>query len=291
MRKWTRRAVIATGGLLGGGLALGMGGFAFAPNRLTVGRERAPARLTTWIQIAPDGMVTAIVPHCEMGQGTHTALAMMLADELDADWSLVRVEEAPAEGDFANGYLVRAFLPALASVPSFLERGLDYGTFKLTEILGLQVTGGSSSVRGTGQHGMRVAGAAARAMLIDAAAQRFGVSPSECTAKASTVLHAASGRSASYGELAAAAALLDPPAHPLPKPRDAWAIMGKRTPRLDIPSKVDGSATYGIDVSLPGMLYATIAAAPVFGARLASLDTAPADALPGVKKVVRLDDA
>jgi isoquinoline 1-oxidoreductase subunit beta len=291
MRKWTRRAVIATGGLLGGGLALGVGGFAFAPNRLTVGRKRAPARLTTWIQITPDGVVTAIVPHSEMGQGTHTALAMMLADELEADWSRVRVEEAPAEDDFANGYLVRAFLPALASVPSFLERGLDYGTFKLTEILGLQVTGGSSSVRGTGQHGMRVAGAAAREMLIDAAAQRFGVSPSECTAKASTVVHAASGRSASYGELAADAALREPPVHPRLKPREAWSIMGKPTPRLDIPSKVDGSAAYGIDIALPGMLYATIAAAPVFGAKLASVDTAAAEALPGVKKVVRLDGA
>jgi isoquinoline 1-oxidoreductase subunit beta len=295
MGKWTRRAVIASGGLLGGGLVLGVAGFTFAPNRLSVGRrdpelEGSP-QLNTWIRIAPDGTATALVPHCEMGQGAHTALAMMLADELDADWSLVRVEEAPAEGAFANGYLARAFVPALASVPGFLERGIDYGTFKLTELIGLQVTGGSSSVRGTGHYGMRVAGAAARAMLIDAAAQRWAVDPAQCKASASRVVHEASGRSAGYGELAADAARLDPPAHPRLKTRDEWSIAGRPIPRLDIPSKVDGSASFGIDVQLPDMLYATIAAAPVFGARLASVDASVAAGLPGVKKVVQLEDA
>lgn len=112
MGKWTRRAVIATGGLVGGGLALGIAGIAFAPNRLgVVPKDEGDAlRLTTWIRLAPDSTVTVIVPHCEMGQGVHTALAMMLAEELEADWNLVRVEEAPAEDDFANGYVVRAFV-------------------------------------------------------------------------------------------------------------------------------------------------------------------------------------
>ncbi len=295
MGKWTRRAVIASGGLLGGGLVLGVAGFTFAPNRLTVGRkapsDAGPAHLNTWVRIAPDGMATALVPHCEMGQGAHTALAMMLADELDADWSLVRVEEAPAESPFANGYLARAFVPALASVPGFLERGVDYGTFKLTAMIGLQVTGGSSSVRGTGHHGMRVAGAAARAMLIEAAARRWAVDPAQCKASASRVVHEASGRSAGYGELASDAARLDPPVHPRLKTRDEWSIVGRPTPRLDVPSKVDGSATFGIDVQLPGMLYATIAAAPVFGAKLASVDASAATGLPGVQKVVQLEDA
>ena len=296
MGKWTRRAVIASGGLLGGGLVLGVAGFTFAPNRLSVGRRESkggadPARLTTWVQIAPDGTVTALVPHCEMGQGAHTALAMMLAEELDADWSRVRVQEAPAEGAFANGYLARAFVPALASVPSFLERGVDYGTFKLTELIGLQVTGGSSSVRGTGHHGMRVAGAAAKAMLVEAAARRWSVDPAQCKASASRVVHDASGRSAAYGELAAEAARLDPPVHPRLKTRDEWSIVGRATPRLDIPSKVDGSASFGIDVALPDMLYATIAAAPVFGAKLTAVDASAVADLPGVKKVVQLEDA
>src|SRR5262245_16065224 len=109
MNKWTRRAFIATGGLVGGGLVLGVAGIAFAPNRLSVvpASGRNASRLTTWISIAADNTVTVIVPHCEMGQGSQTALAMMLAEELEADWSHVRVEEAPGEGDYANGYLAR----------------------------------------------------------------------------------------------------------------------------------------------------------------------------------------
>lgn len=293
MNKWTRRAVIATGGLLGGGLALGLAGIAFAPNRLGVarnGRDGAP-QLTTWVKIAGDNTVTAIVPHCEMGTGVHTALAMMLAEELEADWNLVRVEEAPATDDYANGYLVRVFLPVVASVPRFMERAIDFGTFKLTQLLDVQTTGGSSAVRGTGQLGMRVAGAAAKAMLVEAAAKRWNVPAGECTAKQSRVTHAQSGQSASFGELAQQAALLDPPAHPPLKSRSEYVIVGKSTPRLDIPSKVNGSAAYGIDVRLPDMLYATIAAAPVFGAKLTAVDSSAAERLPGVKKVIALDDA
>lgn len=293
MGKWTRRAFIATGGLVGGGLALGLAGIAFAPNRLGVvpKGEGDAARLTTWIKLAPDSTVTVIVPHCEMGQGVHTALAMMLAEELEADWNLIRVEEAPAEDDFANGYLVRAFVPAVAEVPKFMERSVDFGSFKLTQMLDMQTTGGSSAVRGTGQLGMRVAGAAAKAMLIEAAATRWNVPASECVAKLSQVTHAGTKQSATFGELAAQAAQLDPPVHPPLKSRDTWSIVGKPTPRLDIPSKTDGTAAYGIDVTLPGMLYAAVAAAPVFGAKLGSVDTSAAEAMSGVKKVVKLENA
>lgn len=293
MRKWTRRAVIATGGLVGGGLALGLAGIAFAPNRLGVGAkgEGDALRLTTWIKLAPDSAVTVIVPHCEMGQGVHTALAMMLAEELEADWNLVRVEEAPAEDAFANGYPVRVFMPVVAEVPKFMERSVDYGTFKLTQLLDLQLTGGSSSVRGTGQLGMRVAGAAAKAMLLEAAAKRWNVPASECVAKLSMVTHAGRQQSATFGELAAEAAQLAPPVHPTLKSREDYSIVGKPVARLDIPSKVDGTALYGIDVKVPGMLYATVTAAPIFGAQLGSVDTSAVETMPGVRKVVKLDNA
>jgi len=293
MNKWTRRTVIATGGLIGGGLALGVAGIAFAPNRLRVvpdNRDGMP-QLTTWVKIGPDNTVSVIVPHCEMGTGVHTALAMMCAEELEADWSQVRVEEAPGTDDYANGYLVRVFVPVVAVVPKYMERGIDFWTFKLTEMMDLQVTGGSSAVRGTGHMGMRLAGAGAKAMLLEAAAKQWNVPVAECSAKLSKVTHAGSGRTLTYGELAAAASLLAPPVHPHLKSREDYTIVGKPTPRIDIPSKVNGSATYGVDVTLPQMLYATIAASPVFGAKLVSVDTAPAEALPGVKKVVKLENA
>jgi isoquinoline 1-oxidoreductase beta subunit len=294
MGKWTRRAVITAGSLVGGGLALGVGGIAFAPNRIGVlpkGDGKEATQLTTWLKIAPDNTVTAVVPHCEMGQGVHTALTMMLAEELDADWNLVRMEEAPAEEIYANGYIARVFVPGMGDVPKFTERFVDWGTYRLTRLMDLQVTGGSSSVRGTGFLGMRVAGGAARTMLIEAAAKRWNVPVGECETKLSSVIHPGSNRSATYGELAADAAKLDPPVHPQLKSADKYTIVGKPIPRIDIPSKVDGSAKYGIDVAMPGMLYATVAAAPVFGAQLGSVDTAPIANLPGVKKVVKLDNA
>lgn len=292
MGKWTRRAVIGTGGLVGGGLLLGIGGIAFAPNRIGIRPkgEADAARLTTWLKIAADNVITVIVPHCEMGQGVHTSLPMMLAEELDADWNTVRVEEAPAEDLYANGYVVRAFA-GLSEVPKFIERFIDWGTYRAMRIADMQVTGGSSSVRGTGFLGMRVAGGAARSMLIDAAAKRWQVPASECIAKRSTVSHPGSNRSATYGELAADAALLDPPVHPQLKSYAQYVIVGKPIPRLDIPSKVDGSAKYGIDADIPGMLYAAVAASPVFGATLTVVDAAPIAGMPGIRKVVKLDNA
>jgi len=294
MGKWTRRAVIGAGGLLGGGLVLGVGTVVFAPNRMRIFPKDAGDgnHLTTWINITPDNQITALIPHCEMGQGALTGLAMMLAEELEAAWSDVLIEEAPAESRFANGYMLRGFLEeGGVQIPQWLERALDYTSYRVTNFVGLQITGGSSSTRATGQYGMRVAGAAAKAMLLEAAAQRWNVAVSECAAQQSRVLHAATNRSASFGELASDAALLEPPQHPILKLPGQYSIVGTRRPRRDIPSKIDGSAQYGIDVELPDMLYATIAAAPVPGGRLSSVDPAPADAMPGVRAVVELEDA
>ena len=289
LRKWTRRAFIGTGALAGGGLVLGVTGAAFAPSRHSVRSDDAEANgeLNTWILVTPDNIVTVLVPHCEMGQGAQTALAMMAAEEMDADWNLVRFKEAPALDAYANGYIGRAFI----SVPDPLERGFDYGTYRVARLAGLQVTGGSLSVRTTGHYGMRVAGAAAREMLVSAAATQFGVSAAECTAANSRVTHTASGRSASFGELAQAATRESVPSRPALKNPGAYTLRRTSRRRADLPSKVDGSAIYGVDFTLPGMLHAAVDIAPVFGGKLVAVNAAPAEQMPGVRRVVKLEDA
>jgi isoquinoline 1-oxidoreductase beta subunit len=294
MGKWTRRTVIAAGSVVGGGLLLGAGYFALAPNRIGLRPDRnAPgaAQLATWLKITPAGDIIVIVPHCEMGQGSQTALAMMLADELDADWARVRVEEAPALPDYANGHILRGFVGGLPGMPKAMDRGFEYLTYRVTRLNDYQVTGGSVSVRGTGQFGMRVTGAAARSMLVDAAAARWGVPASECTAKLSQVLHAASGRSAGFGELADEAAKLDTPVHPRLKTPAEFTIIGTSRRRFDLPAKTDGSAVFAVDVRLPGLLHAAVTAAPVFGGQLQSVDSQAVEARPGVRHVVRLPNA
>jgi len=291
MNKWTRRAFIGAGTITGGGFLLGVAGFTFAPSRhsLVLADAEAKGQLTTWITIHPDNVVTILIPHCEMGQGTPTALAIMAAEELEADWTLVRVAEAPALDAYANGYIVRA--AGGGYVPAVLGRGVDYGAFKLVEWFGFQVTGGSTAVRSTGEYGMRVAGAAAKQMLVEAAAAQWGVPAPECVAKASRVTHAASNRSSTFGALAQAAAGRAVPTSPALKSADSFTIRRTSPQRLDIPAKVDGSAMYAIDFSTPGMLYAAIEMAPVFGGTLVSVDPTPAEAMPGVKKVVQLTEA
>lgn len=291
MNKWTRRAFIGAGSLTGGGFLLGVAGFTFAPSRHSLVGDDAAARgqLTTWITISPDDTVTILIPHCEMGQGVPTALAMMAAEELDADWARVRVQEAPALDAYANGYIVRA--AGGDFIPASMARGLDYAAFKAAEWFGFQVTGGSTAVRGTGEFGMRVAGAAARQMLIEAAAKDWGVSAAECTVAKSRVAHAASSRAASFGALARKAAALSVPSRPTLKDPNSYVLRRTSVPRLDIPAKVDGTAKYAIDVRMPGLLYAALAMAPVNGGQLVSVDAAPAESMPGVKKVVRLPNA
>src|SRR3954471_24343999 len=290
MRKWTRRAFIGAGTVAGGGLVLGVAGMALAPNRLTVVSDDAVSKgeLNTWISVTPDNIVTVLVPHCEMGQGTQTALAMMAAEEMDADWNLVRIREAPALDNYATAYMARPMMPV---IPTPFVRGVDYGTYRLARWFGFQATGGSTAVRGTGVYGMTVAGAAARGVVLAAAAARFGVSASECTAASSRIVHAASGKSASFGELAKAAAAIAVPTSPTLKNPGSYTIRRTSRPRHDIPSKVNGSAIYGIDFTMPGMLYAAIEIAPVYGGKLISADVGPVEAMPGVKRVVQLEEA
>ncbi len=291
MGKWTRRAFIGVGSLVGGGFVLGVAGVAFSPSRHSVRPEDGDeaGQLTTWILVTPDNLITVLVPHCEMGQGSQTALAMMAAEEMDADWNLVRVKEAPALDAYANAYMGRAFTGD--SIPRPLGRAFDYGTYRLARWYGLQPTGGSSAVRGTGVYGMSTAGAAAKEMLIGAAAARFGVNAAECRAVNSRIVHEASGKQATFGELAADAARRSVPSRPPLKDPSSYTIRRTARPRVDIRSKVDGSAVYGIDFAVPGLLSAAIEIAPVAGGKLLSVDSAPAEAMPGVKRVVRLEEA
>ena len=282
------------------GTAVAAGGLAIGYRVWTNSFEAQAAALVTgdggsllggWVKIAPDDTVTVYVPHIDMGQGTHTALAMMLAEELDADWSRVRTERAPSDKAFANRFLAEGWILQGWRLPAFLDGAVDTAFGEAARFANLQITGGSTAVRFTGQVGLRIVGAAARSMLIEAAARRWQVSARELAAADSVVSHAASGRTARYGELVAEAAKLGVPASPRFKQRQDYKIIGRSVPRLDIPAKVTGAMQYGIDVQLPGMLYATVKAAPVHGGKLTSVDPAPAMKIKGVERVVRLDDA
>ncbi len=245
----------------------------------------------TWIKIAADDTVTLYSPHVDFGQGSQTAVAQMLADELDADWGKIRVEQAPADAAFANVPLARVFASAMSGHPD-IAAALPNSVFSLlARNMPLQITGGSSAVRATGQFGMRVVGAATRLALLETAAARLDVPVTELTTGHSIVTHAKSGRTLRYGELAQEAASRTLDKSPKLKERAAYTLIGKPVDRLDIPAKVNGSAQYGIDVHMPDMRVATGMAAPVRGGKLISVDTAPALAIKGVEKVITLDDA
>ncbi len=245
----------------------------------------------TWMKIAEDDTVTLFSPHIDFGQGSHTALGQMLADELDAAWDKVKVEQAPADLAFANTPLGQGFLAEMSGYPGVINALPQAIVAMIARSLPIQITGGSSAIRFTGEVGMRKTGAAVRMALIAEAADRLGVPASELTTADSVVTHAKSGKSLRYGELAAGAAARSLSGDPVLKTRDQWKLIGKPVPRRDIPTKVDGSAVYGIDFTLPEMRVATIAAAPVRGGKLESVDEAPALAVKGVEKVVKLADA
>ena len=293
MGKWTRRAFVSAGVLAGGvvvfGIAVRPGNRADKVAGLVAGEDEK--MFDVWLKISPDNRVTAIVPHADMGQGVHTTLAMMLADELDADWSLVDVMEAPAHKEYANYALAKGYAASEVEFPSWLVDTVDGFFLTATKLMNLQITGGSTSVPTTGQVGMRVAGAATRAVLVQAAAGQWDVPVSELSAENSTIIHAASQRRATYADLASAAAELPMPDAPRLKTPDEYTIMGTDVARFDVPSKVDGTAPFGIDARPPGLKYATVKAAPVFGTKVARLDTGSVQDMPGVRKVVDLGDA
>ena len=292
--KWTRRGLLVTGGVLAGGaLVIGVAvrpGHR-APKLRSLVADGDEALLNVWVKITPDNTVVAIVPHAEMGQGVHSALAQMLADEMDADWDSVEVIEAPAHEEYANYALVKGLALGEADVPTFLVDTVDGALLELSQIADMQITGGSFSLRLTGVHAMRVAGAATRQILAEAAAATWQVPVAELRLERSLVKHPPTGREAPFADFAAAAARLVPPAKPRLKEADEFQVMGQSKPRLDIPPKVDGSAGFGIDAHVDGMKVATIRRAPVFGGRLLGVDDSRAMAMPGVERVVALPDA
>ena len=252
----------------------------------TVGEGEAG--FAAWLKIAPDDTITVYSPTIDFGQGSHTALAQMAAEELDADWRKVRVEQAPALPGFASTALIQGFANEMGGLGDKAPQSLMSMAARSFPI---QLTGGSSSIRFIGNLAMRKTGAAARHALLEEAAARWNVPVSELSTANSRVTHTATGRSLRYGEIAVAAAARDLPNDPKLKDPSAYRLIGQPTPRLDIPSKVDGSAQYGMDISLPDMRVATIMMAPVREGKLKAVDEAPALAVPGVEKVVKLDDA
>ena len=224
------------------------------------GAGKLPPEVNAWVVIKPDDTVVIRIARSEMGQGSLTGLAQLVVEELEADWSKVTTEY-PTPGQN-------------------LARNRVWGNF---------ATGGSRGIRESQEY-VRKGGAAARMMLVQAAANAWGVPASECTAKASVISHAASGRSTTYGKVAEAAGQLTPPSSvPLKDPKD-WALVGKPVKRLDTRDKLNGKQIYGMDVTLPGMLNAAIIDCPVFGGKLRSFNAAAVQSMPGVKHVVAVGD-
>ncbi len=227
-----------------------------AAARLAQAATSAEFKPNAYLRVGADERVTVVVGLSEMGQGVHTAIPQLVAEELDADWTRVRVEQAPVDQAFKN------------------------------PIFGIQATGGSTSVNGNWEP-MRKAGAAAREMLVAAAAQGWKVDPSECRTEKGTVLHS-SGKKISYGKLVAAAAKQPVPKEPKLKDASRFKIIGQSLRRLDTPQKVNGSGKYGMDVRLPGMLTAVLAQPPVPGGKAVSVDDSRAKQLKGVRQVIQI---
>ena len=262
--KLTRREFLIRSAAVGGGLLVGFHlpvarKLAAAPAESAAGEQ--PVEVNAWIVIQPDDTVVMRVARSEMGQGIFTALPMLIAEELDCDWNRVRAEYASANDN--------------------LRRDNVYQSMS---------TGGSRSVRGS-QDYLRKAGALARELLLAAAARRWGVPARECRAANSIITHAPTGRTLSFGAVAAAAAALEPPETVFLKEPGEWRLLGTPVTRLDLPEKIAGKPVFGVDVEVPGLLHAAIRACPVFGGRLKGNDAKAIEKRPGVVQVVALEDA
>ncbi len=265
-RKLSRREFLKVTGAVGGGLLIGiqLGGCEEKP--ATTATDTVPPTPTpttsdfnpkVWLTIAPDDSIRIRVASSEMGQGVMTSVPMLIAEELDADWSKVQAEFAPINPAFAN------------------------------PIFGRQQTGGSTAIRGY-WNPLREVGAIARELLLGAAAQIWGVTANDCETNNGYVIHSGTGERLSYGELATLAATLPVPDAAFLKEPDEFKLLGKSQPRLDGPAKVDGSAEFGFDIQLPGLLTAMVVRCPVYGGRLKQFDATQAKAMDGVREVLAI---
>ncbi|HMC62851.1 MAG TPA: molybdopterin cofactor-binding domain-containing protein, partial [Candidatus Solibacter sp.] len=246
-----RRGFLRTSAATAGGLLVGF--YLPETSKLAAGTAGAAAKLNAFVHVGADDTVTLFIHKAEMGQGTVTSLSMLLAEELECSWKNIRTEFPGVSGEYG---------------PS-------------------QGVVGSQSIRGSWES-LRRAGASAREMLIAAAAQKWGVNKSSCRAESNAVINTTSNARLSYGSLAEAASKMLAPSNVTLKDPAQFRLVGKATKRLDTPAKVDGSAAFGIDVRLPGMLYAVVERCPVFGGKAASFDATRAKAVPGVKNVFQI---
>jgi len=251
----SRRSFLTSSAIAGGGLVLGA---VFPPSLARAERSRPddkPIPLNAWLRIGVDDTVTIIVSQAEMGQGIQTTMAAVVAEELGADWKRVRLENSPADPAYRN--------PAR----------------------NWQFTGNSESTTAFFDF-LRTMGASAREMLIAAAAERWRVDLASCDSQNGRVIHRPTRRSLKFGQLVEAASKKQPPAHPRLRQQSEWRLLGKSLPRVENPAKVTGAAVFGLDVKVPGMVYAAIRTSPVFGGKVAKLDKSSVERLPGVIDVV-----
>ena len=279
--KWTRRAFIATGGLLGTGLVVGIGGYAYISRAVKKysGKGMGDGEsLNAWIRIAPDNTITMAVPRAEMGQGVYTSLPQMIAEELEVEMSKIKVIHPQPEPPYSNTYLLTQ-----ESSNAFKGYNLMEKVYAFMPIVG---TGGSTSIA-DGWYNMRYAGATAREMLIKAAADQWGVSTSDCYAENGQVVNRKSMERLNYGDLTEAASTIKLKDLPELKKRSDFKIIGKSVQRLDIPPKVDGSAMFGIDARPEGMLYAAIKHPSTIGGKITAVKNEDEIlAINGVQKVI-----
>lgn len=252
-----RREFLKAGAALGGGLLISLYVPEFVPAARAADSAAKPVALNAFVRIGTDESVTVISNHSEMGQGIYTSLPMLLNEELEADWARIRVESAPVDAVYNH------------------------------TVFGIMMTGGSTTTNSEYDR-FRKMGAMARITLIAAAAQSWNVDPQTCRAEKGYVIHTSTGRRSSYGSLAEAASKITPPKDiPLKDPKD-FTLVGKPVHRLDTPSKTNGTAQFGLDVYIPGMLTAVVARAPVFGGKVVSFNADKAKAIPGVVSVVQV---
>jgi isoquinoline 1-oxidoreductase beta subunit len=249
-----RRSFIKTSAAVGGGLLVGWYGAHLGVENKVVSAESKDVALNAFVRIGTDESVTVIAAHSEMGQGVYTSLPMLLNEELQAEWSKIRVEAAPVDKVYNH------------------------------PVFGIQMTGGSTTSPAEWER-YRKMGAVARIMLVQAAAQQWNVDAASCEVKDGVVMHRTSDRRATYGSLANAAAQLPAPASVSLKSPKAFTVIGKPTRRLDTPSKTNGTAQFGLDVHVPGMLTAVVLRPPVFGGSVAKIDASEALKILGVKAV------
>lgn len=283
----TRRKFIL--GTLGVAGALAIGWGVMPPRQRLTTREPLPTgegevAFNGWVKIARDGTVTVTLAKSEMGQGVVTGLCMLLAEELDADWSRVRWQQSPIDKIYNNISTVVDGLPVHPDTDNLVLDAVKWLTAKTMREVGVMMTGGSSSVKDLWLP-MRQAGAAARQMLVAAAATQWGIAAADCNTENGEVI-APDGRRLAYGALAAAAAQQAMPSSPTLKSPDRFKLIGRATRRIDTPAKIDGSARFGIDALPEGLLYASVKMCPTIGGRAQRHDDAAARQRRGVKAVV-----